>query len=228
MSRIRSFWLGFLGLPLFFWPLDGTAAPPRCRGLQTVAFCRQALPTGTTTVTCYERQGLAAQVPALDLTPLGCLPQLESLTLASGEIEFVERLKLGGLGPLLGLPRLRRLALEETSLSDLAPLSGLRGLEVLSVHASPVQDLSPLAALSQLRELDLSCTKVRDLSPLRTLTRLQRLDLTRTEVRDLTILAELPALTWLGLADDAPIAKEARQALIARRPDLVIAAGRRY
>lgn len=204
--------------------------PTTCRGRQTIEFCGQKLPVATTTVTCYERHGLGPQVPALDLSPLRCLPQLESLSLASGEIEFIERLKLGSLSPLSGLPRLRRLVLEETGLADrdLSPLPRLSGLEVLSLHGSPVRELGPLAGLSQLRELDLSCTQVSDLSALRTLRTLQRLDLTRTAVRDLRIVAELPELTWLGLSTDAPIPAAERQALRARRPALVISEGRRY
>ncbi len=203
-------------------PATAAASPAACRGRQTVEFCGQELPVSTTTVTCYERHGLGPQVPALDLSPLLCLPQLEALSLASGEIEFIERLKPGSL--------LRRLVLEETGLADrdLSPLPGLSGLAVLSLHASQVRELGPLAGLSQLRELDLSCTQVSDLSALRTLRKLQRLDLTRTAVRDLRIVAELPELTWLGLSTDAPIAAAERQALRARRPALVISEGRRY
>lgn len=211
-------------------PATAAASPAACRGRQTVEFCGQKLPVSTTTVTCYERHGIGPQVPALDLSPLLCLPQLEALSLASGEIEFIERLKLGSLSPLSSLPRLRRLVLEETGLADrdLSPLPGLSGLAVLSLHASQVRELGPLAGLSQLRELDLSCTQVSDLSALRTLRKLQRLDLTRTAVRELRIVAELPELTWLGLSTDAPIAAAERQALRARRPALIISEGRRY
>ncbi len=203
----------------------GPASP--CRRVAAVEFCRQRLPPATTQLTCYERHGLGPQVPALDLSPLRCLPQLQSLSLASGEIEFIERLKLGDLSPLGGLP-LQRLALEETQLAELTPLARLTQLEVLSLHASPVQDLGPLAGLFKLRELDLSCTQVRDLSPLRRLAQLRRLDLTRTPVADLRIVAELPELSWLGLSADAPIPAEEREALRRRRPTLILAEGRRY
>ena len=189
-------------------PATAAASPAACRGRQTVEFCGQKLPVSTTTVTCYERHGIGPQVPALELSPLLCLPQLEALSLASGEIEFIERLKLGSLSPLSSLPRLRRLVLEETGLADrdLSPLPGLSGLAVLSLHASQVRELGPLAGLSQLRELDL----------------------TRTAVRELRIVAELPELTWLGLSTDAPIPAAERQALKARRPALIISEGRRY
>lgn len=199
-----------------------------CAGRTSIVFCRQTLGTATTQVTCYERHGLGADVPALDLAPLACLPGLESLSLASGEIEFIERLKLGSLRPLAGLPHLRRLSFEETGLTDLSPLAPLSQLQVLSLHASPVTDLRPLAGLVQLRELDLSCTRVSDLSALRGLSKLQRLDLTRAPVRDLQVLAELTQLSWLGLAADAGISPEARAVLVRRRPGLVISEGRRY
>lgn len=224
-----TFWLaGVLSVLIPAAVAADPAKPGTCVGRASIAFCGQTLPPTTTQVTCYQRRGLGAEVPALDLAPLACLPGLESLSLASGEIEFIERLKVGSLRPLAGLSRLRRLALEETQLTDVSPLAQLAQLEVLSLHASPVSDLGPLVGLAQLRELDLSCTRVSDLSSLRGLSKLQRLDLTRAPVRDLQILAELPELSWLGLAADAAIRADARAALLRRRPGLVIREGRRY
>lgn len=206
------------------------ADPPSRNGCPQsgIEFCKQKLGPATTSVTCYERHGLAPEVAALDLTPLTCLPALTEVTLASGEIEFIERLKLGALTPLARLPQLTRLALEETALVEISALAALKRLQKLSLHSSQVKDLRPLAGLGELRELDLSCTAVSELAPLQSLTRLEKLDLTKAPVRSLEALAGLLQLKWLGLSADAAIPAEQREALKKRLPGLTIGVGRAY
>ena len=209
-------------------PARPTHAAPPVPCPAAITFCRQTLSPNTTQVTCYERSGTGPDVPALDLAPLACLPTLQNLTLASGEIEFILPLKLGPLTPLASLPLLTRLVLEESPIDDLAPLASLVRLQHLSIHHSHARDLRPLARLTDLRDLDLSCTQVTDLTPLQSLQSLQKLDLTATPVRDLRPLFALPQLTWLGLSPDAAIPAPQLAALKARHPRLTITPGRRY
>jgi Leucine-rich repeat (LRR) protein len=234
LNVLKIFAPGIVGICLLSISLAGSAALGEpapggsCQGRAVVDFCKQKLPLNSTRVSCYERRGLAPQIPALDLTPLTCLPALTTLSLSSGEIEFIQRLKVGELTPLLRLPQLTHLVLEETQLTELAPLASLTRLQVLSLHASPVKNLRPLAGLEQLRQLDLSCTEVSDLAPLQSLKGLESLDLTNAPVRDLEPLASLAQLKWLGLSDASPITQAQRLALLKRLPGLKISEGRKY
>lgn len=212
-------------------PGTGTAGPPTpalCRGTAPIAFCQQTWPRSTQSVQCYDRSGEAPQTPRLDLSPLACLSQLQALSLISGEIEFIQTLKLGSLTPLAGLRLLQRLQLEETDVVDIQPLASLTGLRLLSLHHSRVRDVQPLTSLTQLEDLDLSGSQVRDLRPLRALKRLRKLDLTGCPVEDLSPLAELSQLAWLGFDESSPAQKTQADALRKRLPTLIIGVGHRY
>lgn len=227
----RRLLLGLTMTWLVSLPGTGTAGPPTpalCRGTAPIAFCQQTWPRSTQSVQCYDRSGEAPQTPKLDLSPLSCLSQLQTLSLISGEIEFVQTLKLGSLAPLAGLGQLQSLQLEETDVVDIQPLASLTGLRMLSLHHSRIRDVQPLASLTQLEELDLSVSQVRDLRPLRALKRLRKLDLTRCPVEDLSPLAELSQLAWLGFDDSSPAQKAQADALRKRLPTLTIRAGRTH
>lgn len=205
-----------------------TTASSICSGSASILFCGKSWPRDTTQLQCYQRAGLGADVKALDLSPLACLTLLRDLSLVSGEIEFIQALKLGSLAPLSGLHALQQLSLEETDVTDVRPLAGLKQLRRLSLHHSQVIDVQPLHSLDAMEDLDLSCTRIADLRPLRALKRLQRIDLTGTPIDDLSPLKDLPQLRWLGLREDKPALREQAQALRKDRPDLLISVGRAY
>lgn len=221
-----------LGLAVLCHPLAGqpvkSTAQLGCPGSAPISFCQQTFPRSTQSVRCYERAGLSRDVPALDLSPLSCLTQLQDLALLSGEIEFIQQLKLGSLSPLAGLRSMQRLAFEETDVRDVQTLAKLTSLRTLSLHHSHVTDLQPLTQLLQLEELDLSGSPVRNIHALRGLKRLRKLDLTNTQVDDLSALTELPQLAWLGFRATSPHTQAQVQALATRMPTLTIAVGRTY
>lgn len=158
-------WLGLLLGPGAAPGPAGTSAVAAAGapGGAAVTFCGQTLAPETTTLTCYEGRG---REEALDLAPLARLPELRELRLVSGEIEFVQTLRVADLAPLARLPRLRTLELGEVRFPDATPLGRLVGLEALTLHACPLRDAGVLAALTQLVSLELSSVAVEDVRPL--------------------------------------------------------------
>ena len=210
------------------WPCERSAADFGCRATE-VWFCDECLPVDTVRVTCYRGRAMSVRgQTAMDLSPLACMSQLAELQLISGELEFIQTLKLDDLRPLAGLQTLETLRLGHTTVSDIRPLARLPRLRELSLHANPVGDIQPLAGLTSLRDLDLSGTDVVDLRPLARLEQLRRLDLTSTPVRDLSPLFHLSELRWLGLHGNPSLSQAQIAAVRANAPKVRITAGRTY
>lgn len=112
--------------------------------------------------------------------------------------------KISDLSPLICLPRLKKLVINNSKITNLAPLETLQRLEDLHLYGAPVSDLKPLAQMPNLRKLGLQNTAVRDLAPLGNSKQLRVLLLYRTKVTDLGPLAGLNQLQELGF-DAAPV-----------------------
>jgi internalin A len=154
-----------------------------------------------------------------DLTPLGVLTALRSLTLGPEPWETKPRRRRVALPPALSsLPHLEELRVRETELAAVPPLRlpALRILELercklrsidaiagaeqlihLDVRGNEISDVSPLARLAALEDVDLGENPVEDLSPLRAARFLRVLKIDGTGVRDVGPLEGLPALREL-------------------------------
>jgi hypothetical protein len=119
-----------------------------------------------------------------DLSPLGVLPALATLTL--------RQTALGpGATSLFGLPSsLRELSFYDTAVADLTVLAELPKLTSLLVSKGLVTDLAPLSS-SQLQFLNIDDNPLVELSPLSQLVTLRGLSLARTQVTSLAPLADL-------------------------------------
>ena len=135
-----------------------------------------------------------ADRPRLNLSPLGGLTSLKSLTLHQN--------KVTDLTPLADLASLEYLGLQGNNISDLSPLAGLTSLTHLDLYANlGLSDLSALAGLKSLRWMQLgNCgTQLRDVSPLAGLESLESAWLPGNGIVDLSPFAGLASLRRLGL-----------------------------
>lgn len=126
-----------------------------------------------------------------DLTPLGGMPDLETLNIKDVPVENLE--------PLTACKALQTLDVSGTKVKDLKALKDLTALSSLDVRRTAVSDLAPLAGLQKLRYLSLGTTQVRDLRALKGMTALYSLDLSETAVSDLSPLSKLPELGSLDI-----------------------------
>jgi internalin A len=84
---------------------------------------------------------------SVDLSSLGALTQLQSLTLSDNSIS--------DLSVLAGLTQLTFLRLDGNRIVSLAPLSSLTALKTLYLDGNPIEDFTPLYSLKALRTLSL-------------------------------------------------------------------------
>ena len=120
----------------------------------------------------------------IDLSVIANLTNLESLQMAGVVVD--------DLSPLGRLDRLMSLTLYNGDQPlDLSPLSGLVNLVALTLRNNKISDLSPLAGMSNLRYLDLEGNQITDVSPLAGLTGLERLYLIDNPISDFSPLAEV-------------------------------------
>lgn len=149
--------------------------------------------------------------PAIDLSPLEGLVELEALKLSRCE-------NLQTIAPLVSLSKLSKIRLSEcTSLTDLSGLDWiLRAASLLDLTGcAALSDLTQVGNMSSLEQLVLiRCFGLNDLSYLSDLQNLILLDLTRcANVKDISPLASLEKLSSLDLArctsvsDFSPLAK---------------------
>jgi Leucine-rich repeat (LRR) protein len=197
-AQVRSAAIVMLAACLVFsWQRTGAAeqpAPQQPEALacqDPVAFCEATWPRGSRHVHCFY-----PQVGRLsDLTPLNCLPELETLHLSNP----TRQVPVADLGPLRQQRRLKELGLRGARVSDLSALSGMRELRYLELQDTLVRDVSSLSGLTELRSLNLFQTAVSDVKPLAGLQKLEDLQLGWTQVVDVSPIAKLPALRKLWL-----------------------------
>ena len=180
-------------------------------------FTSLTLPEGMATLadlSLFQRlESLTAQdLSGVDLTPLGGLTGLQSLSLTNCRVTDEVLEALGGLTDLTSL------GLKACSLTTLLPLSNLTGLTWLDVSDNAIGNLDPLKTMSALSWLDVSDNAVTDLSPLSGLQNLNllnaagnpladldrlpmglvSLDISGCGLRDLTALQQLAGLDTLN------------------------------
>ena len=132
-----------------------------------------------------------------DITPLGYLMNLTSLTLSSNN-------RIDNLEPLRNLKNLKVLGLAGNPISNVEPLEKLEKLEYLHIGSTNnLSDITALGNLENLKTLSLTTnTKLKDISPLKDLTALTNLTLSSNEIKDISSLAKLERLDELRLIDN--------------------------
>lgn len=128
-----------------------------------------------------------------DITPLGQLLELKTLSLSMANVTGIE--------PLSNLTKLKELDLSGIPATDFSALSSLSNLEKLNLEATEIVDLSPLTNLVQLKFLYLICDNISDLTPLEPLINLEVLDLSGcTYIDDIQALSGITSLRNLNLS----------------------------
>jgi Leucine-rich repeat (LRR) protein len=129
------------------------------------------------------------------LAPLAKIPNLEVLVLW-----FCEN--SSDTQSLVGLKKLRSLAIWDGAVKDLSPLAEMKTLEELTLARCYTRDLSPLTKLPALKHLDLGESAFSDSSPIETMTRLEHLNVSEwhslTSPPDLRKLRNLESFCGLG------------------------------
>jgi len=122
-----------------------------------------------------------------DFSPIVRLPRLQDLIL--------DNTAVSSLTCIEGLPQLRDLRVQGTKVTDLTPLLELNGLGRVLLDYSAVADISPLAGHHNLWQVSLRETQVTDLSPLANLKNLTSLVVPASAVASLGVLRGLSGLT---------------------------------
>jgi len=152
---------------------------------------------------------LAIEGQHRDLAVLAGLHTVETLTLRS--------ITLADLGLLMGLDRLRSLALKLGGTNDLAPLPRVGRLEELELwHVRGLADVTPVGSATSLKRLFLQAQpQVRALPDLSQMTELSDVTLhTMKGITDLSPLASAPALAKLSLIAMPHLSPESLRALV--------------
>jgi hypothetical protein len=118
-----------------------------------------------------------------DLTPILHLPKLQGL--------WLENCRIQNIPDFSGLPKLEYLALNNNKIIDITPLKGLVKLKMLSLNGNQVSDISILATLTNLVTLDFRNNLVTDLSPLANLKNLSGIDCANNLICDISPLADM-------------------------------------
>lgn len=170
--------------------LSALRVPKGLRNLELAEFPLRSL-AGIEAFPELVRLGLF-QLPLASLEGVEAATQLETVGLTYTP-------KVASIGPLCGLPQLQKLVLHRTGkLGDVGRVGELSRLRHLQVAGQALNDASFLAPLEALRELFLEdIGTILSVSFLRRLRRLERLGLTgKTTVSDgdMSVLLELPLL----------------------------------
>jgi Leucine-rich repeat (LRR) protein len=135
----------------------------------------------------------------LDLSPLGRVPTISSLTLHTNAVASIASLAL--------LPNLSIFFLDSDTLTDLSPIAGATKLVGRTiVSGKRITDITPLAdamRASNAKSLYIGPTAVGDLSPFTRATTLVVFSVTGSPIADMAPLAALPNLTNLSVIDGA-------------------------
>jgi Leucine Rich repeats (2 copies) len=146
---------------------------------------------------CGPSFGEAATIRALDLSAetlaatrarfeASHLPHFKHLFSGSGPIS--------DLTPLLALPTLTSVTVNDQQLTDLRPLSLLTELETVVLNNNKIDDIEALRNLHHLRHLELSDNQISDLSPLKDLLLLRELKISNNQIVHLDAVGGLTDL----------------------------------
>ena len=135
-------------------------------------------------------------IPAMDLSPLAELPQLETLIL-SGRTLSADQLTAVGQ-----LTELKALDISSCAVQNITPLSGLTGLTELNLANNVISDLDPLIGMTELRKVNLSGNPVPTISALRSCTELTEVDVSGCRLTALNALADREKLETVNAANN--------------------------
>jgi beta-lactamase regulating signal transducer with metallopeptidase domain/Leucine-rich repeat (LRR) protein len=163
-------------------------------------------------LTNLESLNLSGCTNVQDVSPLAHLGKLRFLAMSAGEARDISALG--------SLTELRSLSLGCGSVQDVSPLAHLGKLRFLSISGDGVRDVSALGSLTELRSLRLGRTRnLSDLSPLAGLDNLAALDLSAVRGDpDLSVLAGLAGIRSLSLPSTT--SQEDLEALLPTLPGL--------
>ncbi|MFR0591628.1 InlB B-repeat-containing protein [Bifidobacterium thermophilum] len=128
--------------------------------------------------------------PIVDVSPLGHLTQLGTLSLAETKVVDVSP---------LSVLRLSSLDMSDTPITDTTSVGILPWLIKVDLSGTQIRDVAPLLWSTNIVELDLSGTDVSDISPLSRFMSLSKLDLYGARVSDVSKLNDVPNLSELYL-----------------------------
>ena len=151
-----------------------------------------------------------------DLSLIGNMPDLRSLTLASCQISSISALAnakkltyldlhnnpIRDISVISGMPQLQTLYLQQNALVDLTALDNLSQLHTLDVSSNSISTLAPLADLYALRQLNVSGNDLMTLEGLEKLTGLTHLQASNNNLTDLHPLAALLELQVLNVSNN--------------------------
>ena len=151
-----------------------------------------------------------------ELTVIGALPKLESLTLRNcglstasglGKAVNLKELDLSSntirnIQALSTMSQLKTLYLQHNALSDLASLSTLVKLETLNVSYNSLTTLSPIATLTALTSLEAGYNNLTEVAKLDKLTGLTHLILEHNAITDVSSLAACTEIVTLDISDN--------------------------
>lgn len=129
---------------------------------------------------------------ALDLKPLVQLPSLYYLSIDDTPIKDYSVLK--------NMKKLQSLSIDNNQLKDLSFLQGMKNLTDITLQNNGIKDISALSSLTKLAIVNLANNQIKDLSPLlASKNNLFMLDLTGNPIEDLTVLVQFENLSDLIL-----------------------------
>jgi hypothetical protein len=185
-------------------------------GLQDVQASNVSSLQGLQYATNLQRFSLFTSVP-VDLSPVGDLPQLNTLDVLNSSSASLNLQPLSGLtslqsgtfqGPMGNYPApqnwqsLLSLNVSGGAVhdSDISMISRLNNLQSLTISACPVRNIQPLSQLNKLTAFCIGQTPWTDLSQLSGLTNLQHLFVVDTGITDISSMPALPNLRELDLS----------------------------
>ncbi|PMC36589.1 hypothetical protein CJ195_14230 [Bacillus sp. UMB0899] len=129
---------------------------------------------------------------ALDLKPLVQLPSLYYLSIDDTPIKDYSVLK--------SMKKLQSLSIDNNQLKDLSFLQGMKNLTDITLQNNGIKDISALSSLTKLAIVNLANNQIKDLSPLlASKSNLFMLDLTGNPIEDLSLLTQFENLSDLIL-----------------------------
>ena len=131
---------------------------------------------------------------ATDLSIIGALPNLESLTLTN--------CSLSNISGLSNATRLINLDLSNNAIRDLSPLALLTNLTNVNLSGNALTNLSPLSGLEKLTTLDVSYNSLSSVTPLITCPKLSSLAATNNQISTIPAFEDPTVLTSLSLSNN--------------------------